>query len=99
MHPDTCLYWGVEEGFTEPFCDLAAFLLCCEVIFLTPTATQPVGLLYRGIGNTQESQSESRSGILVFGRSLELQDLGVWSRLGRADLTKIEAVRVLRPRC
>ena len=53
VHPDTCLYCGVEEGFTEPFCDLAAFLLCCEVIFLTPTATQPVGLLCWGIGNTQ----------------------------------------------
>ena len=53
VHPDTCLYCGVEEGFTEPFCDLAAFLLCCEVILLTPTATQPVGLLCWGIGNTQ----------------------------------------------
>lgn len=48
VHPDTCLYWGVEEGFTEPFCDLAAFLLCCEVIFLTPTVTQPVGFIMLG---------------------------------------------------
>lgn len=50
-NPDTCLHWGVKDSFTEPFFDLAAFLLCCEVIFLSPMATQPVGLLCQGIGS------------------------------------------------
>lgn len=49
--PETCLCWGVEEGFTEPFYNWLHFLLCCEVIFLTPTATQPVDLLCQGTGS------------------------------------------------
>jgi hypothetical protein len=60
--PGTCLYWGVGWSLAHLFCDLATFLLCYEVIFLTPMATQLVGLLFQS--------QESRSGFLGVG--------GVW---------------------
>lgn len=49
-HPDTCLYWGNRRVF---YCHFVTWLhfYYVEVIFLIPTAAQPVGLLCQGIGN------------------------------------------------